>query len=129
MQRLLYASAFVRAMATSMAGATFTADRVGRQHFLMLTSLLGVIGTAALALASSPVVLAAAAFVGMVNGMGKDRGAALILERTTYDGRRDPASYGDLGTGHTVGAVPPSALINFRMRRARRPRRVIPRGL
>src|SRR3954468_4062244 len=112
-QRLLYASAFVRAMATSTAGvtlggflgklqagsfelgivvsaglagsaaaailATVAADRVGRQRFLMLTSVLGVVGTTAFALASSPLVLAVAAFVGMVNGMGKDRGAALIL--------------------------------------------------
>jgi MFS family permease len=119
-QRLLYASAFVRAMAISTAGvtlggflgkldaggfelgivvsaglagsaaaailATLTADRVGRQRFLMLTSLLGMVGTAAFALASSPVALAAAAFVGMVNGMGKDRGAALILEQAVLPG-------------------------------------------
>jgi MFS family permease len=61
--------------------ATLAADRVGRQRFLMLTSILGAIGTSAFALASSPVALAAAAFVGMINGMGKDRGAALILEQ------------------------------------------------
>jgi MFS family permease len=119
-RRLLYASAFVRAMAVSMAGvtlggflgkldagglelgivvsaglagsavaaivATLTADRVGRQRFLMATSLLGAVGTAAFALASSPVALAAAAFVGMVNGMGKDRGAALILEQAVLPG-------------------------------------------
>jgi MFS family permease len=114
-QRLLYASAFVRAMAISTAGvtlggflgkldaggrelgivvsaglagsavaailATLFADRIGRQRFLVLTSLLGFLGTTAFALASSPVALAVAAFVGMVNGMGKDRGAALILEQ------------------------------------------------
>jgi hypothetical protein len=45
-----------------------------------------VIGTAAFALASSPVALAVAAFVGMVNGMGKDRGAALILEQAVLPG-------------------------------------------
>src|SRR5262245_50816015 len=82
-QRLLYASAFVRAMATSTAGvtlggflgklhaggfelgivvsaglagsavaailATLAADRVGRQRFLLLVSLLAVVGTAAFA--------------------------------------------------------------------------------
>src|SRR5215470_8038974 len=119
-QRLLYASAFVRAMATSTAGvtlggflgkldaggfelgivvsaglagsavaaiiATFTADRIGRQRFLVLTSILAVVGTSAFALASSPVALAIAAFVGMVNGMGKDRGAALILEQAVLPG-------------------------------------------
>jgi len=119
-QRLLYASAFVRAMAISTAGvtlggflgrlgagglelgivvsaglagsaaaailATLLADRIGRQRFLMLISLLGIAGTAAFALASSPVALAIAAFVGMVNGMGKDRGAALILEQAVLPG-------------------------------------------
>ena len=119
-RRMLYASAFVRAMAISTAGvtlggflgklaagglelgivvsaglagsaaaaiaATLLADRVGRQRFLIGTSLLGVVGTTAFALASSPVALAAAAFVGMVNGMGKDRGAALILEQAVLPG-------------------------------------------
>jgi MFS family permease len=61
--------------------ATFIADRVGRQRFLIIASILGVVGTVAFALASSPIALAVAAFVGMVNGMGKDRGAALILEQ------------------------------------------------
>jgi MFS family permease len=61
--------------------ATFTADRIGRRRFLIATAALGVLGTAWFALADSPVALAFAAFVGMVNGMGKDRGAALILEQ------------------------------------------------
>ena len=103
-QRLLAASGFVRAMATSTAGvtlggflgklaagglelglvvsaglagsaaaaiaATLFADRVGRQRFLVIVSALGTLGMAAFALASSPVALAAAAFVGMVNGTG-----------------------------------------------------------
>lgn len=119
-RRLLYVSAFVRAMATSTAGvtlggflarldargaelgvivsaglagaavaavlATFFADRIGRRRFLVVTSLLGVVGTIAFALASSPFALTAAAFVGTVNGMGKDRGAALILEQAVLPG-------------------------------------------
>src|ERR1041384_4574205 len=48
--------------------ATLVADRIGRQRFLIVTSALGVVGTMGFALASSPAVLAAAAFVGMVNG-------------------------------------------------------------
>src|SRR5262249_58375847 len=59
---------------------------MGRQRFLVLTSLVGAAGTIAFALASSPAALAAAAFVGMVNGMGKDRGAALILEQAVLPG-------------------------------------------
>ena len=119
-RRLLYVSAFVRAMATSTAGvtlgaflgkldaggtelglvvsaglggaaaaavvATFAADRIGRRRFLIITSALGVAGTIAFSLASSPATLAVAAFVGMVNGMGKDRGAALILEQAVLPG-------------------------------------------
>ncbi|HSS02967.1 MAG TPA: MFS transporter [Kofleriaceae bacterium] len=146
-RRLLYASAFVRAMAVSMAGvtlggflgkldaggfelgivvsaglagsavaaivATLTADRVGRRRFLMLTSLLGVVGTAAFALASSLVGLAAAAFVGMVNGMGKDRGAALILEQAVLPGIAPVAQRTQviarytmmLDLGHALGAL------------------------
>jgi MFS family permease len=114
-RRLLYVSAFVRAMATSTAGvtlggylarldargaelgfvvsaglaggalaaiaATVAADRIGRQRFLLATTAVGIVGTVAFALASSPLTLGCAAFVGMVNGMGKDRGAALILEQ------------------------------------------------
>jgi MFS family permease len=146
-RRLLYASAFVRAMATSTAGvtlggflgrldargaelglvvsaglaggaiaailATLVADRIGRQRFLIITSILGVIGTVGFALASSPVVLTAAAFVGMVNGMGKDRGAALILEQAALPGLA-PASARTqiiarytmvLDLGHALGAL------------------------
>jgi len=146
-QRLLYASAFVRAMATSTAGvtlggflgkldagglalglvvsaglagsavaailATFAADRVGRQRFLVVTSLFGVAGTTAFALSSSPVALAIAAFVGMVNGMGKDRGAALILEQAVLPGVAPVAERTQviarytmmLDLGHALGAL------------------------
>ena len=146
-QRLLYASAFVRAMAVSTAGvtlggflgkldagglelgivisaglagcaatavlATFLGDRIGRQRFLILTSALGIAGTCAFAAASSPVALAAAAFVGMINGMGKDRGAALILEQAVLPGvapaterTRVIARYTMmLDLGHALGAL------------------------
>ena len=146
-QRLLYASAFVRAMAVSTAGvtlggflgklnagsrelgivvsaglagsavaailATLTADRVGRQRFLILTGLLGALGTAAFALASSPAVLVVAAFVGMVNGMGKDRGAALILEQAVLPSIAPAAQRTQviarytmmLDLGHALGAL------------------------
>lgn len=93
--------------------ATLVADRVGRQRFLIATSVLGVAGTIGFALASSPVVLAAAAFVGMVNGMGKDRGAALILEQAALPSLA-PASERTqiiarytmvLDLGHALGAL------------------------
>src|SRR5262245_16538967 len=114
-RRLLYVTAFLRAVTTSLVGvllgvylarlgisgaalgvvvstglvgaalaavvATFLGDRLGRRRFLLSLTLLSVLGTVAFAWSSSPVALAAAAFVGMLNGMGKDRGAALILEQ------------------------------------------------
>jgi MFS family permease len=61
--------------------ATFTADRIGRRRFLIATTACGIAGTAWFALAQGPLALAFAAFLGMVNGMGRDRGAALILEQ------------------------------------------------
>lgn len=61
--------------------ATMFGDRLGRQRFLVLLTLLSVSGTIAFACSTSLLALGAAAFVGMLNGMGKDRGAALILEQ------------------------------------------------
>src|SRR5882672_2285772 len=47
--------------AVAAIAATLVADRIGRQRFLVITSLLGAVGTTAFALASSPLTLAAAA--------------------------------------------------------------------
>ncbi len=146
-RRLLYGSAFVRAMATSTAGvtvgaflgkldaggeelgwvisaglagatvaavgATFFADRIGRRQFLVVTTIVGTLGTIAFALAESPWVLVLAAFVGMVNGMGKDRSAALILEQAVLPSMGTPqertaiiARYTMmLDLGHALGAL------------------------
>ena len=93
--------------------ATFAADRIGRRRFLVATTLLGAGGTVVFALASTPLALAAAAFIGMVNGMGKDRGAALILEQAVLPGLAPPdqrtsviARYTMmLDLGHALGAL------------------------
>jgi len=61
--------------------ATFWADRIGRRRFLVMYAACGALGTAAFAFAEEPLALGVAAFVGMVNGMGRDRGGALILEQ------------------------------------------------
>jgi hypothetical protein len=71
----------------------------------------------AFALASTPLALAAAAFVGMVNGMGKDRGAALIVEQAVLPGLTSPdrrtqviARYTMLlDLGHALGALAAAA--------------------
>lgn len=93
--------------------ATFTADRVGRRSFLVAVAACGAIGTAWFALASGALALAIAGFVGMVNGMGRDRGAALILEQAALpataadaDRTRVIAVYNMLqDAGHALGAL------------------------
>jgi MFS family permease len=66
--------------------ATFFADRIGRRRYLIVLAASSVAGTVAFALLDGPIALGAAAFVGMLNGMGRDRGAALILEQASLSG-------------------------------------------
>ncbi|OGF13244.1 MAG: hypothetical protein A2W00_08470 [Candidatus Eisenbacteria bacterium RBG_16_71_46] len=110
--------------ATATLIATLAADRAGRRRFLLALALLGAAGTAAVAVATQPLLLGAAAFFGMLNGMGRDRGAALALEQAML-----PATASDAGrtrviawsnvlqdAGHALGsllAVLPEALRRF----------------
>jgi MFS family permease len=71
--------------------ATFAGDRIGRRRFLVALAALGVAGTTAFALVSSPIALAATAFAGMVNAMGRDRGGALILEIAALPSTAEPS--------------------------------------
>src|SRR5262245_22815905 len=114
-RRILYATAFVRALATGMIGVllgfylaalhldaasiglvvgaglagaalatllvTRAADRLGRRRTLVGLAALSVAGGLALLVTQHLGALAASAFIGMVNGMGRDRGAALALEQ------------------------------------------------
>jgi len=93
--------------------ATVAGDRLGRRRFLVHLALLGATGAAVAATASSAAIIGAAAFVGMLNGMGRDRGAALVLEQALL-----PATATDAGrtrvfawynvlqdAGHAVGGL------------------------
>jgi MFS family permease len=88
-------------------------DRFGRRRTLMALGTLTAIGYAALALSTRVGVLAPFAFVGMLNGMGRDRGAAVALEQailpeTTEAARRTwvLAWYNVvLDAGHAIGAL------------------------
>ena len=114
-RRILYATAFLRALATGLMGVllgiylarmaftaaqigvvisaglagatlaallvTFAGDRLGRRRTLFWLALLSALGGAVAAFYSSPAVVGMAAFVGMLNGMGRDRGAALVVEQ------------------------------------------------
>lgn len=92
---------------------TLAADQIGHRRSLVLITLLSAAGAVVLALGSHPVVLGIAAFVGMANGMGRDRGAALVLEQavlpeTTSDRERTRAfaQYNVLqDIGHALGAL------------------------
>lgn len=157
-RRILYTTAFLRALATGMmgvllgiylarmsfsaaqigvviatglAGATLAAllvtlagDRLGRRRLLFWLALLSSFGGVAAALLSSPLAIGIAAFVGMLNGMGRDRGASLVLEQaiipaTVNDAERTRtfAWYNVLqDIGHAFGgllAIIPSALRQF----------------
>lgn len=62
--------------------ATLWGDHLGRRRLLIAVALVSACGAAGLVLAESFLAALAAAFVGMVNGMGRDRGASLILDQS-----------------------------------------------
>jgi MFS family permease len=92
---------------------TIGADRIG--HRRLLVGLTGLSGLGALAFAFTTSVwpAACAAFIGMINGMGRDRSGALVLEQAIL-----PATVGDAertrtfavyhflqDVGHALGAL------------------------
>ncbi|MDO8932670.1 MAG: MFS transporter [Rhodocyclaceae bacterium] len=147
--RLIYTAAFLRALATGMAGVllglhlgrlgfdaallgvtisaglvgatlalllvSLRGDRLGRRRMLAMLALLGAGGGMILALAPGGAVVpvVAAAFLGMVNGMGRDRGAALVLEQAILPATTDDAGRTGvfarynmaLDVGHALGAL------------------------
>jgi MFS family permease len=92
---------------------TFFSDRIGRRRTLLILTSLSVAGAIMLALSASVLTLGIAAFLGMVNGMGRDRGAALVVEQsvlpaTVSDGQRTLAfaQYNVLqDIGHATGSL------------------------
>lgn len=145
--RLIYASAFLRAVSTGMIGvllglylarlgfnpsqtggvvgaglagaavaslaATLWGDLRGRRRMLFEFALLGTVGAALTTMASLPLAVGAAAFVGMLNGMGRDRGASLILEQAALPSVSSPSDrtrvfawYNVIqDAGHALGAL------------------------
>ncbi|HXC52052.1 MAG TPA: MFS transporter [Candidatus Limnocylindrales bacterium] len=93
--------------------ATFAADRLGRRRMLFTLTILGSIGCAVAAASSSFVAVAAASFAGMLNGMGRDRGAALVIEQamlpatTTHDARTRVFAWYNVAqdAGHALGSL------------------------
>ena len=66
--------------------ATLRGDRHGRRRTLIEIAVLGTLGGALAASASGAWPVTAAAFLGMLNGMGRDRGACLVLEQAILPG-------------------------------------------
>jgi len=146
-RQILYAAAFLRALATGMIGVllgvylaklgfdpvvmglviasglaggatasllvTIGGDRLGRRRALLALAILTVGGGLALLVTASPFAAGVAAFLGMVNGMGRDRGAALVIEQAvlpsivTEDARtRSFAWYNVVqDAGHALGGL------------------------
>ena len=60
---------------------TLFADSMGHRRALLVITSMSFAGAALLAFGAHPWVLGFAALIGMVNGMGRDRGAALVIEQ------------------------------------------------
>jgi MFS family permease len=75
--------------AVAAAVVTLGAERLPIRGALIGLAVLSAAGGLGVALSSHPSVLAIAAFVGMVNGMGRDRGASLALEQAALAATAD----------------------------------------
>jgi MFS family permease len=144
---ILYAAAFLRALATGMIGVligihlakqgfdagrigaivsaglggaavaallvTMGGDRMGRRRALLALALLGAAGGVSVAFASDAAVIGIAAFFGMLNGMGRDRGASSILDQAILpstvpaEGRTGAFAWYNVlqDAGHALGSL------------------------
>jgi predicted MFS family arabinose efflux permease len=92
---------------------TVSGDRLGRRRALVTLGLLSALGGAVVAVVSGPLVIAAAAFTGMINGMGRDRSASLIIDQAivpslvTSKARTKAFAWYNVwqDAGHAIGAL------------------------
>ena len=92
---------------------TLVADHLGRRATLVLLAGFMVLGGVTMALAASATVVMVGALVGMVNGMGRDRGPGLTVEQamlpqtTTESQRTAVFAWYNLvvDAGHAVGSL------------------------
>ncbi len=75
--------------AVSVLLATLAVERIGRRPFLVALAALGVAGTAAAGFLDGPAALGAVAFLGMLNGMGRDRAAATVIDQALLPATTD----------------------------------------
>src|SRR5438445_98163 len=99
--------------AVGAAGVMFWGDRIGRKRWLVALGVLGAAGGIVFAFSSQIVVLGVAAFLGMLNSLGKDRAAALAIEQAILPSTGDDAGrtrafawYNVIqDVGHALGAA------------------------
>jgi len=99
--------------AVGTAAVAYAADWLGRRATLIILALLMALGGLAFSWTTVPSALLASALLGMVNGMGRDRGAGVtvdqaILPQTTTASRRTTvfAWYNlTIDGGHAVGSL------------------------
>jgi MFS family permease len=97
----------------ALAVASWLGPAIGARRLLVYLALASAIGALVVAQSSSLVVIGAAAFLGMLNGMGRDRGAGLALEQailpstvTAEQRTRAFAWYNAIqDAGHALGAL------------------------
>ena len=91
----------------------FISERIGQRLMLVALAFLMVLGGFAFAFSTFPPVLIASALFGMVNGMGRDRGASVTLEQVLLPNTAAPAertkvfAWYNVGidSGHAAGAI------------------------
>src|SRR6266496_553379 len=88
--------------AAGAAGVMFWGDRIGRKRWLVGLGVLGAAGGIVFAFSSQIVVLGVAAFLGMLNSLGKDRAAALAIEQAIL-----PSTGGDAERTREFAGVNP----------------------
>jgi hypothetical protein len=87
--KLLFAGLAGAAVAVGV--VTFVRETLDARRFLMTITILSAAGLVAVAIDLPIGAVFAAAFLGMVNGMGRDRGAALVIEHAILPATTLPA--------------------------------------
>jgi len=92
---------------------TSVADRLGRRATLVTLALLMCAGGVALACTVRPAIILISGLIGMINGMGRDRGAGLTVEQAILPRTVAPAERTNVfawynvvvDAGHAVGSL------------------------